>query len=160
MKPSKIGAAMALGLATMGLAACSQEAETTEEAPEGIAGMQVDDARMVLNAVSGNPAALYMDITYEGDRAIQVRRFDVLGADRTELHGYMEMVTGTEMVETSPFAIADGETVSLEPGGIHVMAFDVAETLSPGDTTEVTLTVAGGDKHSFPVEVRAAGEDR
>ena len=40
------------------------------------------------------------------------------------------------------------------------MAMNVSPDLEPGDTTEVTLTVSGGDKFSFPAEVRAAGEDR
>ena len=157
---TNILAPMALVLGTLGLSACGDEAEQVEQAPEGIAGLGIEDPRLVLNAVSGNPAALYMDISYNGDRSIMVRRFDMLDAGRTELHGYLEMVTGTEMVETSPFTVGDGETVSLEPGAMHVMAFDVSPDLKAGDMTEVTLTIAGGDKHSFPVEVRAAGEER
>ena len=53
-----------------------------------------------------------------------------------------------------------GDEVSFEPGGKHVMAFEVSPELQPGGTTEVTLTIAGGDKHSFEVPVMAAGEER
>ena len=153
-------AAATLGFATLGLAACGEQAETGEQAPEGIDGLKIENARMVLNAVEGNPAAVYMDISYTGNRPIMVRRVDVLDAERTELHGYMEMVTGTEMVETTPFNVADGETVSLEPGDRHVMAFGVSPELKAGDTTEVTVIIAGGDKQTVTAPVRAAGEDR
>ena len=56
-----------LGLATLGLAACSEQPAEVEQAPEGVAGLTVDNARVVLPAVSGNPAAVYFDVTYEGD---------------------------------------------------------------------------------------------
>ena len=47
-----------------------------------------------------------------------------------------------------------------KPGGTHVMAMDLADTLAAGGETEVTVTFVGGDKVSFPAEVRAAGDER
>ena len=40
------------------------------------------------------------------------------------------------------------------------MAMDLADTVTAGGTAEVTATFLGGDKVSFPAEVRAAGDDR
>jgi hypothetical protein len=40
------------------------------------------------------------------------------------------------------------------------MAMDLAETVAAGGEAEVTLTFVGGDKFSFPAEVRAAGDER
>ena len=42
---------------------------------------------------------------------------------------------------------------------MHVMAMELDDTLAAGGETEVTLTFVGGDKVSFPVEIRAAGDD-
>ena len=149
-----------LGLSTIALASCGSEPEQVTEVPEGIAGLEVENARMVLNAVSGNPAAVYFDLTYNGERAIQVRRVDVEGAESAMLHGYMEVDFKVQMVETTAIGLLSGETVKFEPGEQHVMAMNVSPELQPGDTAEVTVTIAGGDKHSFPAEVRGAGEER
>ena len=68
-------AAAALVLGTYGLAACGETAEQpAAEAPEGIAGMTVTNARLVLPAVAGNPAAVYFDLAYDGDRSFAGRR--------------------------------------------------------------------------------------
>lgn len=151
---------MALGLSTLGLAACGIEAEQVEQAPGGVSGLSVENVKMVLNPVSGNPAAVYFDLSYEGDKTIQVRRVDVAGAESAVLHNYMDYNFEVQMMEMGPFVIRDGETLEFKPGDQHVMAMNVSPELKPGDDTEVTMTIAGGEKFSFPAEVRAAGEDR
>lgn len=160
MKP--VYAALLLAGTGLALAACSDGAETSVEdaAPEGIAGLEITNVRMMLPAVTGNPAALYFDIAYDGERNIAIRNADVAGADRAELHDTMEY--GSEMVmgEMPPLMMRPGDRVSLEPGGKHVMAFDLSPDLVAGGTTEVTLIVAGGDKHSFEASIQAAGENR
>ena len=40
------------------------------------------------------------------------------------------------------------------------MVFDLDPAIAAGDTAEMTLTVVGGKQKSFPVEVRAAGDER
>ena len=47
-----------------------------------------------------------------------------------------------------------GETVSLEPGGYHVMLIDLAEPLAEGDTFNVTLDFAEADDLTVEVVVR------
>ena len=142
------------------LAACSQEAAEPVAPEDGIAGLSITNARMALPAVSGNPAAVYFDAEYDGDRTITIRSADVAGAARAEVHDTMEY--GGEMVmnETSPVAMRNGDAVSFEPGGKHVMAFELDPNLAAGGTTEVTLIIAGGDKHSFEVPIQAAGDAR
>ena len=57
-------------------------------------------------------------------------------------------------------ALTKGTKIAFEPGGYHVMAFELAPEVRPGSKVEVTLTVSGGDKYSFEAEVRAAGDER
>ena len=64
------------------------------------------------------------------------------------------------MEETLQVMVKAGETVKFEPGGTHVMAMDLADTVAPGSQAEVTVTFVGGDKVSFPADVRAAGDER
>ena len=146
--------------ASLVLTACGGNEAPVEAEPEGVPGMSVENARMVLAPVAGNPAAVYFDLSYDGDRGLTIRRADVADAESAMLHDYGEYDFKVQMMEALPIGIKKGDKITFEPGAKHVMAFNVSPDLEPGDTTEVTLTVSGGDKYSFPAEVRAAGEDR
>lgn len=154
--------ALTLAVGSVALAACSDNApdQIEAEVPEGIAGLEITNARMMLPPVSGNPAAVYFDLAYGGEKNIAIRRADVAGAERAELHDMMEYNFEMTMGEMPPLMMEPGDEVSFEPGGKHVMAFNLSPDLAAGGTTEVTLTIAGGDKHSFEVPIQAAGDER
>lgn len=156
---SKIALAGALLASTFTLAACD-EAEAPVEQIDGIAGLEVSNARLVLAPVAGNPAAVYFDLAYSGDRAIAIRGADVAGAKSAMIHQYAEYNFKQQMVEAQAQPLKKGDTLSFEPGALHVMAMDVSPDLKAGGNTEVTLTIAGGDKHSFDAEILAAGDER
>ena len=156
-------AAAALVMAgSMALAACGGEAEVAEPAAvEGvIEGVTIENPRMVLAPVAGNPAAIYFDFSYDGDRAFSLGRVAVEGAESAVMHQFGEYDFQVQMMEALPIPVNKGTTVEFKPGDYHVMAMGVSEELQPGDTTEVTLTVSGGKTHKFTAEVRAAGEER
>ena len=156
----RTAAALALG-ATFTLAACGSGGETAAPAPEGvIEGVTIANARMVLAPVQGNPAAVYFDFSYSGDRAFSLGRVSVEGTGSAVMHQFGEYDFKVQMMEALPIPVTNGTKVEFKPGDYHVMAFEVSPDLKPGDTTEVTLTVSGGDKHKFTAEVRAAGEER
>lgn len=156
-----IAAALALGLSSLALTACGETAtEETAAAPDGIPGMSVENARLVLAPVQGNPAAVYFDLAFEGEQNVALRAADVAGAGSAAMHEYGEWDGKNQMMDMLPLVIQPGDTVKFEPGSRHIMAMDVSPELQPGGTTEVTLIIAGGDKFSFPAEIRAAGEDR
>ena len=161
MKKTAFGA-VALTISALTLAACSEEAAETPpaESIEGIAGLEITDARLMLPAVSGNPAAIYFNLSNSSDRNFAFRRADVAGAEKAELHEMYEYDRKMTMTPIIQLVVEPGESVTFEPGGKHVMAFDLAPDLTAGGTTEVTLTIAGGDKHSFDVPIKAAGEER
>lgn len=144
---------LALVCGTLGLAACgSGESEAPADAtPDGFPGVTVSNARLVLNAVKGNPAAAYFDVAYKGGEIAVIRAVSVAGAGEAMLHT-------KDMTELLPPKVEDGTTFKFEPGGNHVMVDDVPDTLQPGGTVEITITFLGGDKTSFPAEVRAAGD--
>ena len=145
--------------ATLALLACSSQ-ETTPAADENPSGLTISNARLILPAVAGNPAAVYFDLKNEGKRSVAVRRADVADAKSASLHDMMEFNRQMTMAEMGPLTIPQGETVKFEPGGKHVMAFDLSPELKAGAKTELTLTVAGGDKASFEVPVMAADAER
>lgn len=153
-------APFALALGAASLAGCSQEADEPAAAPTADVALDVSNARLMLPAVSGNPAAIYFDVTNTGDRNYAIRRVDVKGAESADLHGSMEMDGQMTMDGVGQILVNAGQTESLKPGGFHVMVFGLDPALQAGGTTDMTLTVVGGKQKTFPVEIRAAGDER
>ncbi len=58
------------------------------------------------------------------------------------------------MREIEALDIPAGETMSLVPGGYHLMLLELADDLVPGETFELTLTFAPAGEVSVIVEVR------
>ena len=86
--------------------------------------------------------------------------FCAAGAGRAELHASMQMDGEMTMDSVGQVLVNAGDEETFEPGGYHVMVFDLDPAIAAGDTAEMTLTVVGGKQKSFPVEVRAAGDER
>lgn len=147
------GAALALG-------ACTPEAPAPV-AVEGVyPNLEITDARLVLPPVAGNPAAVYFNAVFNGERGISITGAEVAGASSAQVHAMMEYDFEMTMAEAGPIPLRRGESQAFEPGGLHVMAMELDEKVKPGDTVEVTLKIIGGKTHTFDAEVRAAGEDR
>lgn len=148
-------------IATALLGACSGTAEpAASPADANPTGLVISNARLLLPPVPGNPAAVYFDVKNEGKRAVAVRRADIAGAKTAAMHDMMEYDFKKTMADMGPLTIPAGQTVAFAPGGKHVMAMDLSPGLRPGGKTELTLTVAGGDKVSAEIPVMAAGADR
>ncbi len=160
IKSNKLVAALLLS-SSLALAGCGgSEAPAEQESAAGVPGLTVTDGRMVLNAVEGNPAAVYFKLDYEGDRGLSLRKAEVEGAESAMMHEYAENQGRREMMEALPIVIHKGTKLSFEPGGKHVMVMGLSPDLKAGGTTNVTLTVIGGGTLTFPVDIVAAGDDR
>jgi copper(I)-binding protein len=154
---------LALAGATFGLAACGDQSpapaadsEARAVDPEAPAGVTVTGGRLMLPAVSGNPGAVYFDLANGTDGELIIRSASVAGAGQAMMH----VTNETGMEEVLQVAVDPGRTIRFEPGGHHLMVSDLPATTVAGGQAEVTLTFAGGDKVSFPAEVRNAGDDR
>ncbi|MFA9200200.1 MAG: copper chaperone PCu(A)C [Cypionkella sp.] len=158
-----MGKAMLLGLALAGagmaLTSCG-EAPSEAPAEAGIPGMKISNARMVLAPVAGNPAAVYFDLAYVGERRVALNRAEVKGAKSATFHDYGEYDFKVQMMDMLPLPLKKGDKVEFAPGGKHLMAMEPDASLKPGGTTEATIIVSGGKRQTFPVEIRAAGDER
>ena len=158
MRIPAILVAVAAGLA---LTACGSQSEPAAETdPDMMPGVSVENARLMLPAVAGNPAAVSFDLAYEGGRPAVVRKAEVAGAEETMMHEMRDVNGVMEMQDLTQVPLTKGGTVTFEPAGKHVMASGLGEDVIAGGTVEVTLTFVGGDKASFPADVRAAGDER
>lgn len=154
----KIGL-MAAGLLL--LSGCGEEQEAAPAAVEGVVpGMAIENGRVVLAPVSGNPAAVYFDLSYNGERALSLYDAEVEGAGEAMIHQTVVEPGQNRMVESVPIPLSPGTELAFEPGDYHVMAMGVSPDLEAGGTTVVTLKVSGGGTHKFDAEVRSAGDER
>ena len=142
------------------LAACSQPADTPETSATTEAVLTLADARLVLPAVGGNPAALYFDVSNPGTSEQAITSVAVEGAGRAELHSAMDMGGKMTMESVERIAVPAGGGTSLQPGGLHVMAFDLDPALQADGSTEITLTLENGETFTAPVTILGAGDDR
>jgi copper(I)-binding protein len=122
-------------------------------------------------AVAG-AAAVYVDITNDGDAADRLVRASVPAstAGKVELHettaapmpssmspttmgGAAPMMT---MKPVSSIAVPAGQTVKLQPGGYHIMLMDLPAQLEVGSRFDVTLTFDRAGEKTVEAEVRAS----
>lgn len=153
------GRAAALSLA-LALGACAEEAPAPVEVEGVYPGIEVTNARLVLAPVSGNPAAVYFDVAFNGERGISITGAEVAKASSATVHAMMEYNFEMTMAEAGPIAIRGGESQAFEPGGLHIMVNELEEGIEPGETVEVTLKIVGGKTHRFDATVQAAGDER
>ena len=133
---------------------------TDRTGPDAVAGLVVKNARVVLPAVTGNPAAVYFDATFSGNKDAELAGLFVAGAEETMMHE-MKMDGGVmSMGPIEKVALPNGAKVSFAPGGNHGMAMKVSDELKAGGTTGLTLIIASGDKTTVNAEIKGAGEDR
>jgi copper(I)-binding protein len=115
--------------------------------------MALTGGELVLPIVPGRPAAVYFSLNNAGDKPVMLVSAYVEGATSAEIHG---MASGS-MKKEEALEIKPGATLEFARGGLHVMAFELDESLAAGGTTEMTLSFADGDKLSAPVAISAGG---
>lgn len=83
-----------------------------------------------------------------------------MGGDMDGDHGGMDMGDGEMAMVMQEIEgglpLPAGETVTLQPGGYHVMLLDIAEPLEEGDEIELTLDFENADDMTLTVEVAAS----
>lgn len=156
-----------IGLSTLALtlAACGQKAEdptaqassSTTAGPESAPGIAVTDAMVRLPAVPGTPGAAYFTVSQGSGAPRKIAAVHVEGVERAEMHETTERNGISSMQQVKDVPIDAGKSVQFKPGGLHVMLFDVADTLKAGGTTELTITLDNGDKISVPARIESLG---
>ncbi len=71
-----------------------------------------------------------------------------------EDHEGHDMGGAMMMQQVDGIDVAAGESVALEPGGLHVMLLELPDPLEVGETFDLTLDLADGDPITVEIEVR------
>ena len=164
MKLIRRGAASAVVAASMLILAACNPAETTAptdaQSATLVEGVSITNPRLVLAPVSGNPAAVYFDLSYAGEPGVTLTSVTVEGAGMSMIHQTVNKDGAMTMTEAEPLGLSVDTPLTFAPGGMHVMAMQPSDAWKPGGTVKVTLTLSDGTTHSFDAPVRAAGEER
>ncbi|MET1756013.1 copper chaperone PCu(A)C [Novosphingobium sp. RD2P27] len=121
--------------------------------PSAKPGVNAAEGRLVLPVIAGRPGVVYFKATNNNEAAVSLAAVHVEGVGKAEMH----RTEGGKMAAVDRVEIAPKAEIAFEPGGLHVMAFEVDNSLQPGGSTEMTLTFADGDKLSMPIKVETMG---
>jgi periplasmic copper chaperone A len=140
------------------------------------AGIEIDGAWARTSPAMVSAGAAYMQITAADADALVSASVDASVAGTVEIHEVVPADTGMTgdsmgddsmsdesmaegmgamiMQEIEELTLPAGESVSLEPGGYHIMLLDLPDPLETGETFDLTLTFANAGEQVVSVEVR------
>lgn len=150
----RIALAIGISLALGACKAADKPAQPSETAAaDSQLGILLSEGRLVLPTVKGNPGAAYFKLANGSAADNTIAAVDLAGAGRAEMHE----TSGTAMTPLKDVVLKAGSALTFEPGGKHVMVFDIDPATKAGAEVELTLTFADGDKLSAPLKVEAPG---
>jgi copper(I)-binding protein len=141
-------------LLVLSVAACGSAASNTTQPAGGIVTI---GGAWVRAGQSGGTTAAYMTITngtLSDDTLTAVATPVAASASLHETKTDASGMTGMQPVDG--IKIPAGGTVSLEPGGYHVMLMGLTGDLAAGQTVRLTLTFKGAGAIEVSAEVRAS----
>lgn len=136
----------------LALGGCKQDEPPRKADPAG--GVLIEDGRLVLPAVKGNPAAAYVKIANVTDKPIQITEVAVSSAMGAMMH---ETVGGQMKDLTNPVIPAKG-TLDFSPGARHIMVMGLPPGIIANSTLELSIKFAGGGRASTPLVVQNPGQ--
>lgn len=115
---------------------------------------QISGGWVRLPPVVSRPAAGYLTIkgSAQADTLVKV---EAPFAGRVELHAMKSENGIMKMIRQDKIDVPANGTVTLAPGGMHLMFFDLKNPPAAGAKATVTLTFAKAGAVKVPVEVRA-----
>jgi periplasmic copper chaperone A len=117
--------------------------------------LEISDA-WVRASMGTDATAAYMRIGNSGNVDDELIGVTVEGAQRVELHRSMPGASGMHAMEpVAGIHVPAGGTATLEPGGFHLMLFELDEPLEPGDEVLIVLTFAQAGSWPVLADVRA-----
>lgn len=134
--------AAALTLTAVGLAACGGSSGGSD------AALAVNDSWT--RATEGPMTGSFGTLVNSTDQEITITGGSSPVAGMVELHEVV--MDGGEMVmqpKPGGFVVPAGGSLTLEPGGLHVMLMGLKEPIAPGTDVPITLTLSNGETLTY-----------
>ncbi|MGW6035090.1 copper chaperone PCu(A)C [Gordonia terrae] len=148
---TSIVAALATVLALSALVGCSSD---TEQPATSADGLRITE-QWVKAAPSGMTAA-FGELTNDTGQEIRVVSASSPAAGYMELHEVVPSDTGamTMRQKEGGLVVPANGTLTLQPGGDHLMLLDLPAAITPGQDVTFELTLADGSTTSFTAQAR------
>jgi copper(I)-binding protein len=110
-----------------------------------------------INPVAGRPGAVFLTLHNESKVADALVSASSPIAGRVEVHGHEMDGDVMRMVKVKSVPVGVEEVELLEPGGLHIMLFDLKQQPKPGTRFPLTLSFQRGKPQTIQVEVKPLG---
>jgi copper(I)-binding protein len=122
-------------------------------------GLVVRDAWVREAPPGASVLAGYLQLENRGPETLVLVTLGSRDFGRIELHRTLVEEGVARMLPVGQLEIPAGESVVLEPGGMHLMLFNPGRPLQVGDRVEFSIRLANGASHAFEATVRRGAED-
>ena len=136
-----------MGASLLASAAVAQAAELNVQKPW-----------VALAPPGAHATAAFMELHNPGDEPVDVVSADAEGFKAVELHESVNEGGMHRMIEQDRITVPAGETVSLAPGGYHVMLIGPERSLEEGETVVIDLGL--GDGSQLEVEAPVTSREK
>lgn len=96
----------------------------------------------------------FMQLKNTSNKTITLVKAHSDAAEIVELHTHIHENGVMRMREIPQITLEANQTVSLEPGGLHIMLIKPTRALTAGDKVEITLEMADGSTTHITAEVK------
>lgn len=137
-----------------GLAALLMIAGLAAPALAGSEDVIVENAWSRASIGVNRPGAAYMAIRNTGDDAVTLTGLTSQLAAMPQIHETKTNADGvSSMAPAGEITIEPGESVALEPGGLHAMLMKLQNPMIEGETFPLTLTFSDGGEATVEVPI-------
>lgn len=144
-----------MSLRTLALAALLVGANAPVNAADS--GLVVLQSRAMASLPGSGNTAVYVTLHNAGAQADRLLSASTPAAAKVELHSTMIMSGGVAMMHSlSALDVPLGGTVSMAPGGVHLMVTGVKQPLKAGEKLSLTLRFEKAGSMTIAVPIVAA----
>jgi len=103
---------------------------------------------------AGGSSAAYLTIDNPTTQPITITGITVSGAARAQMHEMVGPATAAAMRPAATLIVPAHGSLTLAPGGTHVMLFDINPPYAPGQSVTMTVTIQGQPRQTIRALVR------
>ncbi len=105
--------------------------------------------------IVGRPGGAYFNIENKGDVDDKLMSVSSSVSPRVEMHEHTMKDGVMKMSKVDFIEVSAGKTITLEPGGYHIMLFETVKKYAPGDEIDLILNFEKAETIEKTVKVLA-----
>ncbi|WP_104401709.1 copper chaperone PCu(A)C [Vibrio penaeicida] len=117
-------------------------------------GLMIHEPYVRATPPNAPTSAAFMHIMNSSDKDRAIVSATTPAAGRVELHTVITEGEVMKMRQVDTIEIPANGDVSLKPGGLHIMLFDLKQALKEGESVDINLTFANGDKKTVKAPIK------